>query len=147
MLQSEYSGVIVACGLMYQDGWACLGSYKKHATEEVCTSSMEASANRVAQVFVWKQGTVPDLAYARQVLSVVNPDAFAAVSGDNPPLQLFSIMGQWPDEPWPRVLQDMRAIPAPGGARWTDTTRYELQGWQGTDSRTGDRLFVVTVYY
>jgi uncharacterized RDD family membrane protein YckC len=108
---------------------------------------MDGASSRVAQVFVWKQGSAPDLSYARQVLSVVNPDAFSAVAGDNPPLQLFSIVGQWPEEPWPRVLQDIRSISAPGGVRWTDTTRYELQGWQGTDSRTGDKLFVATVYY
>ena len=52
---------------------------------------MENGSNRVAQVFIWKQGAVPDLAYAREVLSVVNPDAYAAASGENPPLQLFSI--------------------------------------------------------
>lgn len=107
---------------------------------------MEAGYNHVAQVFVWKQGSAPDLAYARRVLSAVNPEAYAVASGANPPLQLFSILGGWPDEPWDRAMEDMLSMPAPNGTRWTDTSRYELAGWQGTDSRTGDKLFVVTVY-
>lgn len=107
---------------------------------------MEGGFSRVAQVFVWKQGSAPDLAYARRVLSAVNPEAYAAASGPNPPLQFFSIAGPWPDEPWERAVEDMLSIPAQNGTAWTDTSRYELEGWQGTDSRTGDRLFVVTVY-
>src|SRR5438094_6345318 len=107
---------------------------------------MEANSNRVARVFIWKQGAAPDYSYARQVLSVVNPQAYRAVAGDNPPLHLFSVLGPWPEDFWVRALGDLRAIPAPGGNSWTDTMTYELAGWQGTDSRTGDRLFVVTVY-
>src|SRR5690349_13109024 len=107
---------------------------------------MAAEADRLAQVFIWKQGAAPDLDYARQVLRVINPDAYKAISGDNPPLQLFSVMGEWPADPWERALLDMRAIPAPQGTMWTDTTRYDLGGWQGTDRRTGDRIFIVTAY-
>jgi uncharacterized RDD family membrane protein YckC len=107
---------------------------------------MEAGSNRVAQVFIWKQGAAPDLGYARQVLGVVNPEAYKAVTGENPPLHLFSVMGPWPDDFWARALGDMRAIPSSNGTLWTDTTRFDLAGWQGTDSRTGDKLFVVTTY-
>lgn len=107
---------------------------------------MDAAQNRVAQVFFWKQGTPPDLDYARQVLSVVNPEAHRSASGENPPVRLFSISGPWPDDPWSRALSDMRAMPAPNGAPWTDTNRYDLSGWQGTDSRSGDKIFIVTAY-
>src|ERR1043165_4486642 len=106
---------------------------------------MEGASSRIVRVFVWRQGAVPDLAYARRVLSAVNPEAYAAASGENPPLQLFSITESWPDEPWDRVLEDMLSVPAPNDTRWTDTNRYRLEGWQGTDSRTGGGLFVVRV--
>ena len=102
---------------------------------------------RVAQVFVWKQESAPDVEYARQVLSVASPEAYQAVSNGAPLLQLFSVMGEWSEDPWERSLRDMRAIPAPEGTRWTDSARYLLKGWQGTDSRTGDKIFVVVVYY
>ena len=107
---------------------------------------MDPRSDRVAQVFIWKQGTVPDLDYARQVLSVVNPDAYKAILRENAPIHLFSVMGSWPDDFWPRALQDMRGIPEPRGTRWTDSTRYDLSGWQGTDTRTGEKLFVVTAF-
>ena len=53
---------------------------------------------RFAHVFIWKEGSKPDLAYARQVLGAVNPNALSAVSGENPPLTAFGIAGQWPDD-------------------------------------------------
>lgn len=106
---------------------------------------MDPGPNRVAQVFVWKQGEVPDFDYARQLLSVVNPAAYRAVSTDNSLIRLFSVTGTWPEQFWPRALQDMRQTPSPGSSSWTDTSRYDLSGWQGTDTRTGDKLFVVSV--
>jgi hypothetical protein len=107
---------------------------------------MDKVPGRVAQVFVWKQGAAPDIDYARQVLSVASPEAFEAMGGEASLLQLFSVMGEWSEDPWERALRDMRAIPAPEGTRWTDPSRYQLKGWQGTDSRTGDRIFVVVAY-
>lgn len=107
---------------------------------------MEAGSSRIAQVFVWRQGSVPDLAYARRVLSAVNLEAYAAAAGEKPPVQLLSLTGMWPDQPWDRILEDMLTISTASGTHWTNTDRYELEGWQGTDSRTGDKLFVVTVY-
>ncbi|MBF6614637.1 MAG: RDD family protein, partial [Chloroflexi bacterium] len=107
---------------------------------------MAGNAGRLAQIFIWKQGAAPDLNYARQVLGAVNSDAASALSTDAPPLRLFSITGAWPDDPWSRALLDMRAIPAPEGTSWADTSRYDLAGWQGTDSRTGDHIFIVTAY-
>ncbi len=107
---------------------------------------MAGNAGRLAQIFIWKQGAAPDLNYARQVLGAVNSDAASALSTDAPPLRLFSITGTWPDDPWARALHDMRAIPAPEGTSWADTSRYDLAGWQGTDSRTSDHIFVVTAY-
>ena len=74
-------------------------------------------------------------AYACQVLSVANPEAFRAITGENPPLHLYSIEGIWPDDPWTRALPDMRGVAAPGGNQWTDTSRYDLAGWQGSELR------------
>jgi len=107
---------------------------------------MASERGRLAQIFIWRQASAPDIEYARQVLSAVNPDAARLLSMDNPPIKLFSIFGPWPDDPWGPALRDMRASPAPDGTHWTDTTSYDLAGWQGTDSRTGDHLFVVTDY-
>lgn len=107
---------------------------------------MTTDTARLAQVFVWKGGEAPDLDYARQVLSAVNPETARAIWDDNPPLCLFSVWGDWPQDPWARALTDMRAAPAPEGTEWTDTSRYDLAGWQGSDTRTGDRIFVVTAY-
>src|SRR6476646_829461 len=107
---------------------------------------MAPEQERLAQIFIWRQASAPDMEYARQVLSVVNPDAVRALSGDNPPIRLYSVYGPWPDDPWGRALLDMRASPAPNGTQWTDTTRYDLAGWQGADSRSGNNLFVVTAY-
>src|SRR5215212_1226952 len=108
---------------------------------------MDRVPGRVAQVFVWKQGTAPDVDYARQVLSVASPEAYQALNGGTALLQLFSVMGEWSEDPWERALRDMRAIPAPEGTRWTDSSLYLMKGWQGTDSRTGDKIFVVVAYY
>src|SRR4051794_9851342 len=105
---------------------------------------MDTGSNRVEQVFIWKQGQAPDIAYARQVLTVVNPDASRAVADDNPPLHLFAVSGPWPEDFWTRALSDMRSVPGSQAARWTDLSRHTLSGWQGTDSRTGDKIFVVT---
>ncbi len=107
---------------------------------------MVSEQDRLAQIFIWRQASAPDIEYARQVLSVVNPPAARLVSGDNPPIRLLPIFGLWPDDPWGPALLDMRARPAADGTQWSDTTQYDLAGWQGTDSRTGSRLFVVTAY-
>jgi uncharacterized RDD family membrane protein YckC len=101
---------------------------------------------RLAHVFIWKEGTRPDLAYARQVLAAVNPNALSAVSGEDPPLTAIGVEGEWPDDPWGRALRDMRMVPTPDGSRWADTARYDLAGWEGTDQRTGSRIFIVTAY-
>jgi hypothetical protein len=110
VIQCGYSGVIAAyaliCPSMNMPGVL-------HKKREVYIHRMESGSSHIAQVFVWRQGSAPDLAYARQVLSVVNPEAFAAVTGENPPLRLFAISGPWPDDPWERILQDMLSIPAP----------------------------------
>ncbi|MFL5733774.1 MAG: RDD family protein, partial [Chloroflexia bacterium] len=107
---------------------------------------MDKVPGHVAQVFVWKQGAAPDIDYARQVLSVASPEAFQVMGSDASLLQLFSVMGEWSEDPWERAMGDIRAIPAPEGTRWTDTSRYLLKGWQGTDSRSGDKIFVVVAY-
>lgn len=107
---------------------------------------MVEGQNRLAQLFLWKEGAAPDLSYARQVLSVVNPEAYKAVLGDNPPLQLFSVIGSWPDDLWAKALQDISSLRAADGSQWSDTARYDLAGWQGKDQRSGDRLFLVTAY-
>ncbi len=107
---------------------------------------MASEQDRLAQIFIWRQASAPDIDYARQVLSFVNPDAARVVSGDDPPLRLLSIFGPWPDDPWQRVLLDMRDSASPDGTLWTDTTQYDLAGWQGMDERTGDHIFVVTAY-
>lgn len=107
---------------------------------------MASDQDRLAQIFIWKQATAPDFDYARQVLSVVNPQAIRILTGEDPPLRLFSVFGPWPDDPWGRALLDMRAIPSVDGTQWTDTTQYDLAGWQGTDSVSGDHIFVVSAY-
>ena len=68
------------------------------------------------------------------------------MTGDNPPVSLFAIFGPWPLDPWSSALLDMRSNPPPDGTQWSDTTRYDLAGWQGTDARTGEHLFVVMAY-
>ncbi|MEO6457848.1 MAG: RDD family protein, partial [Chloroflexia bacterium] len=107
---------------------------------------MSSDANRVAQVFIWKQGSAADVEYARHVLGIINPETARSLEVDDPPLQLYTIAGPWPDEPWERAIADMITFPAPDGSQWTDTGRYDLTGWQGTDSATGERLFTVTAY-
>ncbi|MEO8285575.1 MAG: RDD family protein [Chloroflexota bacterium] len=107
---------------------------------------MVSQQERLAQIFIWRQTGAPDIEYARQLLSAVNPDAVRVISGDNPPIKLFAVLGAWPEDPWERALLDMRATPSPDGRPWTDTTRYDLAGWQGADQRTGDNIFIVTAY-
>jgi uncharacterized RDD family membrane protein YckC len=107
---------------------------------------MAAGAERLAHIFVWKEGSPPDLDYARQVLRVANPQAYRLALGESPPIHLFGVAGPWPADPWARALADMSTVPAPEGTSWADLSRYELSGWQGTDLNTGQRLFVVTVY-
>jgi uncharacterized RDD family membrane protein YckC len=107
---------------------------------------MGSERGRLAQIFIWREASAPDIEYARQLLSAVNPDAARLLATDNPPVKLFSIFGPWPDDPWGPALRDMRASPAPDGSQWIDTKSYDLAGWQGTDSRTGDHVFVVTAY-
>ena len=107
---------------------------------------MASDADRVAQVFIWKQGSAANVEYARHVLNIINPETARSLAGDDPPLQLYTIVGSWPEEPWERAIADMRTVSAPDGSQWTDTSRYDLTGWQGTDSATGERLFTVTAY-
>lgn len=107
---------------------------------------MANESDRLAQIFIWKQANRPDIEYARQVLSVVNPDALRALRESDTRLRFFTIFDPWPEDPWARAIYDMRATPNPEGNEWTDVTRYDLAGWQGTDQRTGDRLFIVTAY-
>ncbi|MDQ3928458.1 MAG: hypothetical protein M3328_04835, partial [Chloroflexota bacterium] len=76
---------------------------------------MATNDERLAHVFLWKEGFAPDLDYARQVLRAVNPEAYRAIAGDNPPLKLFSVTPPWPDNPWGRALADMRAVSGPEG--------------------------------
>jgi uncharacterized RDD family membrane protein YckC len=107
---------------------------------------MVNESDRLAHIFIWKQGSTPNLEYARHVLSVVNPDALRVLREADPPIRFFTLGGQWPEDPWARALYDMRATPNPEGHEWTDINRYDLAGWQGTDQRTGERLFIVTAY-
>lgn len=107
---------------------------------------MVADTERLAQVFLWKQGDAPNVDYAGELLRVTNPEASRIVSGDASLLQLFSVAGEWPKDPWVRALADMDSIPAPTGTRWTDSANYDLAGWKGQDLRTGENLFIVTAY-
>lgn len=111
---------------------------------------MAMDVNRLAHIFIWKEGSMPDIEYARRILSVVNPDAAKAIEEDNPdpPVKLFSVTPPWPDDPWARATADLQGINTVegNGSEWTDTTRYDLAGWQGTDRRTGDHIFVITAY-
>ncbi|HUP27436.1 MAG TPA: RDD family protein, partial [Chloroflexia bacterium] len=107
---------------------------------------MASDASRLAQVFIWKEGRPPDIKYAREVLCAVNPETARSIAGENPPLRLFAVEDPWPDEPWERAIADMRNLEAPGSTSWIDTSLYDLTGWQGRDSTTGDRLFTVTAY-
>lgn len=107
---------------------------------------MASDSSRLAQVFIWREGTAPDLDYARQVISAANPAISEALSVSDPPIRLLSIPGQWPEEPWAHAVADMHSIPASGGTRWDDTAHYDLAGWEGTDLRTGAHLFAVTAY-
>lgn len=107
---------------------------------------MANESDRLAHIFIWKQASTTDIEYARQILSVVNPNALQAINDDVSRLRFFTLYGQWPEDPWARALYDMRSAPNPDGMEWTDVTHYDLAGWQGTDQRTGDRLFIVTAY-
>jgi uncharacterized RDD family membrane protein YckC len=94
---------------------------------------------RLARVFVWKQGAEPDPDYVQQVLQAAVPEARRpggeyAVTGEAAP-------AEWPADFWSFALPRLRQ-----GTDWTDPARYELAGWTGTDSRSGSRLFVVSVY-
>ncbi len=107
---------------------------------------MVADTERLAQMFLWKQGDAPDADYARELLRATNPAASQAVEGDASIVQLFAVAGEWPEDPWALALAHMDAIPAPTGTQWTDPANYDLAGWQGKDLRTGEDLFVVTAY-
>jgi uncharacterized RDD family membrane protein YckC len=94
---------------------------------------------RLARVFVWKQGAEPDPDYVQQVLLAAVPEARRpggeyAVTGEAAP-------ADWPADFWSFALPRLRQ-----GTDWTNPARYELAGWTGTDSRSGSRLFVVSVY-
>lgn len=108
---------------------------------------MSVEGNRLAQVFIWKEGSAPDLRYARQILSVVNPEASRAIDWDNPPIHLFAVEPPWPGDQWARAIADLQTTSYRAmGPNWTDTTRFDLAGWQGTDQRSGDHIFVVIAY-
>lgn len=107
---------------------------------------MVADTERLAQVFLWKQGDAPDTEYARELLRIVNPDADVAISGDSPPLHLFGVAGTWPDDPWAHAINEIEALATLSGERWSDPSRFDLAGWQGKDTRTGEHLFMVTAY-
>ncbi len=107
---------------------------------------MANESDRLAHIFIWKQTGAHDIEYARHVLSVVNPNALRVLDEDDPPLRFFTLYGQWPEDPWAYALYDMRSTPNPEGNEWTDITKYDLAGWQGTDQRTGEHLFIVTAY-
>src|SRR5687767_11149826 len=107
---------------------------------------MSYDAGRIAQVFMWKQGSAADAEYALHVLGIVNPETARTLGSDDSRLKLYTISGPWPDEPWERAIADMLTVPSPDGSQWTDTSRYDLTGWQGTDSSTGERLITVTAY-
>lgn len=108
---------------------------------------MAVDGNRLAQVFIWKEGSAPDLRYARQILSVVNPEAARAIDWDNPAIHLFAVDPPWPGDQWARAISDLQTISyRTTGPNWTDTTRFDLAGWQGTDQRSGDHIFVVVAY-
>jgi uncharacterized RDD family membrane protein YckC len=108
---------------------------------------MGTDMERLAQVFLWKQGDAPDVSYALELLRVANPDAYKSLKGgDEPPVQTFSVAGEWPDDPWALAIENLEALPAPVGTQWTDPAGYDLSGWQGKDLRTEENLFVVTAY-
>ncbi|MDQ6695206.1 MAG: RDD family protein [Chloroflexota bacterium] len=107
---------------------------------------MVAEGHRLAVVFIWKQGDAPDLDYARQILAAINPGAYIASLGENTRLHRLAVTRPWPQDPWQMAIAQMEAIGTGDNSLWTDTRYYELAGWQGRDRRTGERLFVVTVY-
>lgn len=107
---------------------------------------MANESHRLAQIFIWKQASEPDIEYAREILGAVNPNALDAINEDISRLRFFPLFDHWPEDPWARALSDMRAVPNPEGQAWTDVTHYDLAGWQGTDQRTGDKIFIVTAY-
>src|SRR4051812_37012054 len=106
--------------------------------------TMVADSERLDRVFLWKQGDAPNFDYAKELLESINPDASRTISDDPSRLQLFTVTGPWPGDPWERAIADMDSVPAPTGTRWTDAANYDLAGWQGNDLRTGENLFLVS---
>src|SRR5688500_8765015 len=114
--------------------------------QERGTLQMSAQAERPPQVFIWKEGDMPDLQYARELISLASPLAERSVSSGAISPIAFDVTGPWPADFWERVHADLAGAPAPVGTSWVDTSQYDLSGWQGVDSRTGNRVFVVTAY-
>src|SRR5690349_18865326 len=101
---------------------------------------------RLVAVIIWQQGAALDAAYTREVLRVAAPAALGPPGADGePPLRVPArVLGgpsEWPDDFWIVALQALRYP-----TDYSDPARYDLSGWQGTDSRTGSRLFVASVY-
>ena len=101
---------------------------------------------RLVAVIIWKQGAAPDAAYTRQVLRVAAPEALGPPGADGEPalrvpVRMLGGPSEWPDDFWIVALQALRYP-----TDYSDPARYDLSGWQGTDSRTGSRLFVASVY-
>src|SRR6476646_2788594 len=97
------------------------------------------AGRQLAQVLVWTEGPTPDAAYIRQVVDAANPDASAA--GPGLAVSSEEVAGPWPADLWAYAMPRLRANP-----EWGDPRRYELAGWAGSDSRSGQRLFVVSLY-
>ena len=106
-----------------------------------------ADDKRLVRVLVWKQGEVPDAGYLRQVLLVAAPAALGApdAAGGDPslvvPVQMLDGPTTWPDDFWAWALPSLRSP-----IDYSDPARYDLSGWQGTDSRSNTRLFVASIY-
>src|SRR5688572_16977544 len=107
---------------------------------------MSPQVDRLVRVFIWKEGDTPAPEYVRALVRYVTSRTSVERSLTTPATHLFPTQGDWPDDPWDRALEDLSYVPAPGGRSWIDSEQYELLGWQGIDSRTGDRLFVVSAY-
>ncbi len=94
---------------------------------------------RPAQIFVWVEGPTPDPAYVQQVLQAALPAPEG--SGPAPAVHSAGVPDPWPSDLWGYALPRMRQV-----GDWTDPRRYALAGWTGTDSRSGRRIFVASIY-
>jgi uncharacterized RDD family membrane protein YckC len=107
---------------------------------------MSAQADRPTQVFIWKEGERPSFQYSRDLISRASPGAQKYYASGDVPSVSFVVDDNWPADFWERVIADLEVAPAPAGTSWVNSDQYELVGWQGVDSRTGNRLFVVTAF-